>query len=357
MADHSDFLAGRRVGILAFSRQGMETARRACRALSAAGERRLYAPARLAEGDFQPIEGSLADFTGPLFQWADALLFVGSCGIAVRAVAPHLRHKAADPAVLAVDERAQFVVPLLSGHIGGANRLARLLAEELGAQAAVTTATDVNGKFSVDAWAAERGLHIGSMEDAKAVSAAILEGPVGLASDFPVVGELPPGVVWGGDPDGSGERPAAGFYVSWRRREVFERTLLLTPKVVHLGIGCRRGTGWEAIRSAVDRALEESGVQRAAVKCAASIDLKRDEPGLRAYCAREGLPIAFYSARELAAVEGAFTPSEFVRSVTGVDNVCERAALLGAKRLIMKKFAQNGVTVAAAAEDWEVRFE
>lgn len=357
MADRSGFLAGRRVAVFAFSRQGMETARRACRALDDAGERRLYAPARLAEGDFQPITGSLADFVGPLFQWADALLFVSSCGIAVRAVAPHLRHKAADPAVLAVDERARFVVPLLSGHIGGANRLARILADALGGTAVVTTATDVSGKFSVDAWAAEQGLHIDSMEDAKAVSAAILEGPVGLASDFPVVGELPSGVVWTADPPAArGERPAVGFCVSWRRREIFGRTLLLIPKAVRLGIGCRRGTGREDIRAAVDRALEESGIQRAAVRCAASIDLKRDEPGLLAYCEGAGLPLAFYSAGELAAVEGDFTPSEFVRSVTGVDNVCERAALLGAERLIMRKFAQNGVTVAAAAEHWEVRF-
>ena len=276
MADRSGFLAGRRVAVFAFSRQGMETARRACRALDDAGERRLYAPARLAEGDFQPITGSLADFVGPLFQWADAPLFVSSCGIAVRAVAPHLRHKAADPAVLAVDERARFVVPLLSGHIGGANRLARILADALGGTAVVTTATDVSGKFSVDAWAAEQGLHIDSMEDAKAVSAAILEGPVGLASDFPVVGELPSGVVWTADPPAArGERPAVGFCVSWRRREIFGRTLLLIPKAVRLGIGCRRGTGREDIRAAVDRALEESGIQRAAVRCAASIGVLR----------------------------------------------------------------------------------
>ena len=87
-----------------------------------------------------------------------------------------------------------------------------------------------------------------------------------------------------------------------------------------------------------------------------SIDLKRDEPGLLDFCREQGWPAVFYAAGELAAVEGDFTPSDFVRAVTGVDNVCERAALLGAEKLIVRKTAQNGVTVAAAVEHWEVRF-
>ena len=141
----------------------------------------------------EAVEGALPDFVEPIFRRTDALIFVGACGIAVRAVAPHLRSKAEDPAVLAVDETARFVVPLVSGHIGGANRLARLLARDLEAEPVVTTATDVNAKFSVDAWAAEQGLHINRLDAAKAVSAAILEGPVPLKSDFPIAGELPPG--------------------------------------------------------------------------------------------------------------------------------------------------------------------
>ena len=102
--------------------------------------------------------------------------------------------------------------------------------------------------------------------------------------------------------------------------------------------------------------LKENGIDRRALKCAASVDLKKDEEGLLSFCERAGLPAEFYTAEELNAVEGDFTASEFVKNVTGVDNVCERAALLGADRLIVRKTAGNGVTVAVAAENWEVRF-
>lgn len=337
-----------RLAVFAFSRKGLATAERVRSAL-AEDNCAIYAPERLAGEGVTLISPPLPEFVGTLFQEADALVFVGACGIAVRAIAPHVRDKRTDPAVVAVDELAQFVIPLLSGHIGGANALAVRLADALGATAAVTTATDINRRFSVDAWAAEQGLFIDSMKAAKAVSAAILEGPVPLTSDFPMGTELPTGVV-------SGEGGPVGICISWRRSTPFETTLLLVPKVVRLGIGCRRGTSLEAIRTLVDLVLEENGIHPQAVRLAASIDLKKDEQGLLAFCRERGWPVEFYTASQLEAVEGDFTPSDFVRRTTGVDNVCERAAALGGGKLIVKKTARDGVTVAAAVEHWEVRF-
>jgi len=340
-----------KLAVFAFSLQGLKTADRICLALRGGGnDCHVCAPQRLAGGDVRVVTPPLADFVGPLFREMDALVFVSSCGIAVRAIAPHVRDKTTDPAVVAVDETARFVVPLLSGHIGGANKLAGLLAAALDAVAAVTTATDVNGKFSVDAWAAEKGLHIDSMPCAKAVSAAILEGPVPLRSDFPIVGAPPPGVTLG-------EAGPVGICVSWRKQKPFGETLLLVPGVIRLGIGCRRGTDMETIAAAVRETLELHRVHGRAVKCAASIDLKKDEPGLLAFGRTAGLPLEFYTAAELREIEGAFASSDFVKSVTGVDNVCERAALAGGGELIIKKTAWNGVTVAAAVEEYEVRFD
>ena len=148
---------------------------------------RIYAPERLAGEGIISVTPPLAEFAGPVFQASDVLIFVGACGIAVRAIAPHIHDKQTDPAVVSLDELGRFVIPLLSGHIGGANALAVRLAAALGATAVVTTATDVNGRFSVDTWAASQGLFIDDMRAAKAVSAAILEGPVPLVSDFPPV--------------------------------------------------------------------------------------------------------------------------------------------------------------------------
>ena len=114
-----------RAAVFAFSRQGLRTARRVRAALAEAGDGcRLFAPERLAEEGLEAIAPPLADFTAPLFREMDALIFISSCGIAVRAIAPHVRDKRTDPAVVAADERARFVIPLLSGHIGGANALA-----------------------------------------------------------------------------------------------------------------------------------------------------------------------------------------------------------------------------------------
>jgi len=133
--------------------------------------------------------------------------------------------------------------------------------------------------------------------------------------------------------------------------------LRLVPPILHVGIGCRKGTTMETIREAVDAVLQEHNIDRRAIKCAATIDLKKEEQGLLDFCEERKLPIQFYTAEELKAVPGEFTPSEFVQSITGVDNVCERSALVGAKELIVRKTALNGVTVALAAEHLEVRFE
>ena len=333
--------------IFAYSRQGCQTARRIAGVLD--GAPILYTAQRLSGGEFLPIPTPSQDFFGSIFSRSDAMIFVCSCGIALRHIAPHLRGKDQDPAVIVVDELGKFVIPILSGHIGGANALAQALAGALDATAVITTATDINRRFSVDAWAAEHNCAISSLKQAKSVSAAILEGDVPMVSDFPIATALPPGV-------SLGSAGQVGFCISYRTCEPFANTLRLIPRILHLGIGCRRGTSAEQIRTAVLRVLENSGIDLRAVKCAASIDLKADEPGLAEFCAEYGLPLSFYTAQQLKQIPGDFTPSEFVSGITGVDNVCERAACVGADRLIVRKTASDGVTVALASEHWEVHF-
>ena len=338
-----------KIAVFAYSRKGCGIARRVA-AYFAEHEVQPYTMERFEESGFLPIGRPSKAFYGPIFNDVDAMVFVGSVGIAVREIAPHVRDKATDPAVVSIDELGQFCVPLLSGHIGGANDLALELAAALGATPVITTATDINKKFSVDAWAARNGYVIGNLNRAKAVSAAILEKNVPLQCDYPILTKLPNGVILGD----TGE---VGIRISVYRDEPFAKTLRLIPKILHLGIGCRKGTNADTIREVVDAVLKDNNIDYRAIKCAASIDLKAEEAGLLQFCEERKLPIAFYSAEELSAVPGDFTPSEFVQSITGVDNVCERAALIGAKELIVKKTAMNGVTVAIAAEHWEVRFE
>ena len=337
-----------RLSILAFTRRGCALARRVNLTLGAE-ETRMMTMEKFGEPDFEPYHPPLTEAVGPLFAWCDQLVFIGSTGMAVRGIAPWVRDKKTDPGVLVIDEGGTFVIPLLSGHIGGANALARHLAAALGAQSIVTTATDVEGKFSVDTWATEHGLHIGSMALAKAVSAAILEGPVPIRCERRLPDNLPAGLV----PGDTGE---LGIYVGVHTEKPFVKTLCLTPKVLLLGLGCRRGTPKQAIAQAVERVLAENNLNPAALRAAASIDLKADEQGLLECCRDLNIPVAFFSAEALRAVPGEFTPSQFVSSVTGVDNVCERAAVkLGGTRIV-KKTACQGVTVAVAEKDWEVSF-
>lgn len=331
--------------VFAYSRTGIQTAKRVSRALHDM-DVSLYTPAHLEEPGFLPIEPSVYALE---FSRRDALIFVGACGIAVREIAPYVRDKKTDPAVLVLDERARHVIPLLSGHIGGANRLALRLSSMLGADPVITTATDVNGKFAVDEFAARTGCAISDMQLAKAFAAGILERDLPLASAFPIVSPLPGGVYEAG----SG---ALGVYIGCDVREPFQKTLRLIPKKLRVGLGCRRGVCASAITSAIRHVFAENRLDLRAISGVFSIDLKKDEPGLLMACRENGWSVSFYPAQTLQAVPGEFTASSFVASVTGVDNVCERAAMVGAEQLLVSKTAMDGVTVAVALMHWEVHF-
>lgn len=292
---------------------------------------------------------TLCDWTAENFESKRALVYVGAVGIAVRAIAPHVKSKATDPAVVAVDECARYAVPLLSGHLGGANALTLEIARVCGAEAVITTATDRNGLLAFDDWARVHGLAVLNPEKIKAVSSKLLDGgTIAVRSRFPIVGAIPEGVELTDGED-------ADVYVDIRAH----KGLTLVPRALVLGVGCRRGIERETLEQRFQALCEETGVLPEAVSAAATVALKRDEAGLLAFCASHGWPLSVYSAEELAALEGDFTASAFVKETAGVDNVCERAAVKTAGgELIVKKHAGDGVTLALARKnkrlDWSV---
>ena len=297
-----------------------------------------YAHSAHADALAVPFDAVYA-LTKELFGTYDALVFECAAGIAVRAIAPCVHSKATDPAVLVLDENARFVIPLLSGHIGGANALALSLAEGLGAVPVITTATDSGGRFSPDSFAVANDLAITDLAAAKAVAAAVLQGePIGLVSDVPYV-NLPPELT---QEDGT----RIGIYIGTEKnRKPFPVTLHLIPRDLILGIGCRKGASAEQIESQ----LQAAGIPTERLKAAATIDRKAHEPGLLTFCKAHRLPLYTYTAQELQSVKGNFGASDFVRQTVGVDNVCERSAVLCAGgTLVYPKCAGNGVTCAAA---------
>ena len=292
---------------------------------------------------------SLEAWTAQQFAQSGALIFVGAVGIAVRAVAPHCRSKASDPAVVVLDECGHFAVPILSGHLGGANDLARQLAAVCGAVPVITTATDANGVFAVDEWARRQGCAVLEPERIKWVSGRLLAGQtVGCWAEFPVAGQAPAGLSM------AASQPQADLALTLTPAG---QALHLVPRIGVLGIGCRRGTTARQMEETFAAFCSRYSLAPQCITAAASIDLKAGEAGLLAFCREHGWAVQFFSAAQLQAVPGQFTPSPFVQSVTGVDNVCERAAVLASGGSIrIPKQAGGGVTFALALRpftpDW-----
>ena len=256
------------VWLIAYSARGCATALRAARALEKRGNAcRVFASEKhCVSPSVEKLTGHCADWAKAGFAEADALVFCCAAGIAVRGIAPWVKSKKTDPAVLVVDETARFVISLLSGHIGGANELAAALAADLGAEPVITTATDLNGLFAVDVFAEKNHLYIESMGLAKEVSAALLAGePVGFCSDLPVKGTMPPELT-------AGTADLGVCVTADLSKAPYQKTLRLIPRRYAAGLGCRRGKdSGEMARFFADK-LSESGVDARALRCIASVD-------------------------------------------------------------------------------------
>lgn len=395
-----------KISIICFTLTGQQTGEKLKKAL----EEQEHAVSLYTKSKYIPesIKESTKEWAGKQFESADGIIFIGATGIAVRSIAPYVASKKTDPAVLVTDECGKFVISLLSGHLGGANELALQAAEALHAVPIVTTATDLEGKFAVDVFAKKNNCHIFRMKEAKEVSAALLAGEkVGFYSEFPWEGELPDGLVnccglrdenWisenepGTNVQNDNQIKSAsdlfhkvGIAVTIHKNcTPFLSTTHVVPQAVALGMGCRKNKEAQAVEKAAFTCIEENQIYPQAVACLASIDIKKEEPGLLALAEKMGIPFETFSSEELLAVKGEFTASSFVSRTVGVDNVCERSALKAAQdriclntgripernqtkpgtrrggkhcRLIQRKQAADGVTAALVLADWRIHFE
>ena len=335
------------------------------------------------------------------FEQVDAIVFVTASGIAVRSVAEHLTHKSQDPAIVCMDECGKHVISLVSGHAGGANALTQMLADVMWATPVITTATDVEGQFSIDDYAREHNFVVTDWAKAKTISAEVLAAgakPVWVdeaeknaceickeqKSTGIDVGEI--------ENDGCENRvdecenrvdgcenriDGCKNRVDVKRLQIGSHQVIITPKDVPVdaqtlqliprcivaGVGCKKGTPVDKIEHAVQEAFAKAGLRMEALCAVASIDLKKEEAGLLEFCETRNVPFETYAAEELQAVPGTYSASEFVSGVTGVDNVCERSAVKCASEhgandgeLLLRKQAQDGVTVALSygCSEWKV---
>ncbi len=310
---------------------------------------------------------------------SSAFVFIGALGIAVRHVAPFLQSKASDPAVLVLDEKGQFVIPVVSGHIGGGVCLARELARYLGAVAVITTATDVEDQFAVDVFAQRNHLWIENPRRIKGISSALLHGRiVDVWTRLPIEGDVPEGlrmirVEVEADEDlqvissekeipdglrrqetGTVEEMSKQSRTELRDRAVSHTaiTIGLTPGVQEkiyrlynasqvcelqprqyiLGLGCKKGKTVEELEGFLQEICKTQQIDIHEIGAIASIDVKKEEKGIWELSRRIGADFEVFTQQELEQIEETVTPSDFVKETVGVDNVCERSAYCLAKR-------------------------
>lgn len=338
-----------KIAVITVTENGVKIAENICKSLSSDFEVRIFCFRK-----YSALAGESFDNIGKLTEelWGifDVLVFISACGIAVRAVAPLVKSKLSDPAVIAVDDSGRFAVSLLSGHIGGGNRLSEIIGESIGAMPVITTATDNSGRFSPDMFAKANDLAIEDMETAKLIAAASLRGEiVGLYSDFPCK-NIPEELI--------GKDGRYGICISSDiRKKPFEITLTLIPKNLVVGTGCRKNSDFEELEKLILRTLSEAGLSPLGLRYLATIDIKKDESAMLAFAEKYGAELQTFTAETLLKAEGDFASSEFVKNTVGVDNVCERSAAVCGGKIIVPKIKGNGVTCAVGELSFSVDFE
>ncbi|BET97850.1 cobalt-precorrin 5A hydrolase [Xenorhabdus taiwanensis] len=306
-----------------------------------------------ADSGFIVFEGGFANTVRKVFTQYGALIMVGATGIAIRVIAPLLKDKMTDPAVVVLDEKGQFAISLLSGHMEGANKLAQQIADILDGQAVITTATDVNQVAALDLLSQEID---GTMENfranVKTVNQMLVNGKrVGILwhpnlndekDRYDTRGFIPVDVLE--------DRPEldALVYISYERTNLALAipTFKLIPRRIVAGVGCRRGVEAKRLTELLDRHLAEHGLESLALKAVGSVELKKNEPALIQLAQERQIPCQIFSVNQLAQCEQTFPVSEFVRKTVGIGCVSQPVAwLMSQGHLVGHTLREQGVTI------------
>lgn len=358
-----------RLALVAVTNQGLDRARHLRQRLRFGT---LYRPVRYGPPPHpweHPYDGPLSVQVATLFNRYDQLVFFLATGAVTRLIAPYLTDKHTDPGVVTVDEGGRFVIPVLSGHQGGANALARTVAGYLGATPVITTASDVIGGLSLDLLADTFGWVAEPAERLKDAAMALVNGePVAIIQEVGSRGswldtlDLPAHVTYVHQVT---QLPAQPFrYVVWVTDRLVtelhglaaERILWYRPRSLVLGVGCERGIALEALADGLATFLRQARLAPASIAALASLDRKADEAAILALVQRHGWQTHFYAADELARVPGIARPSQVVEQCVGTPGVAEPAALRAAqsehllveKQVITSSLSPRRMTFALA---------
>lgn len=312
----------------------------------------LYVPERHCEEKYYQIEGNLKSSLAQKWKDYDVFIMIMSAGIVVRSLEGLLKNKSVDPAILVLDQGGQFVIPLLSGHLGGANEWAIRVSDLIGARSVITTATDVQGVLSFDVLAKNNGCKIENIHHLKRISSGLIEGiEVGLFSTVDIDVQLTDAIIRVENIEDLMDYDRK-VIISEYVTNIDQEALILRPPNLILGIGCKRGVEKEMIDSALNDFLQQKGVSLKSVSKVASVDRKADERGIIELTKDYNIPFITYGVDEISEVIHLFKESTFVKKVLGVGAVCEPSAFLVAEepQFIAHKERYNGITLALVKE-------
>ncbi len=314
--------------IIALTPQGAALARRLARELPGS---RCWLPLGQGAAAGEQAFHHLSEVFQAAFAQGENLVCIMAAGIVVRHLAPYLKGKAQDPAVVVVDEAGQFAISLLSGHLGGANELARRVARLLGATPVITTASDVHGLPALDLIAASRGLTLENLPMVRRVQMAVLQGqPVRLLDPHGYLAEVAaahPGLFEeAADLEAALTAPGPTVYVGFRERTWPADWLILRPRNLVAGMGCHKGTPPEEILAFIKNTFAQERLSLLSLGVLATIAAKKDEPGLIEAARRLGVEFLWFTATELQAIPVPHPSAQVARHL-GVESVSEAAAL------------------------------
>lgn len=357
------------IAIVALTKTGLELGKEISQLYS---DSHLYVPRR-HEGTYEDcyyIQGEFSSFIALIWNQYSQFIFIMATGIVVRSIAPLLKNKMVDPAVLVVDEGGHYVIALLSGHFGGANALAQELAGKIKGVPIVTTASDVQGIPALDDLARRNNFVLENCGDLQKVALSLLEekplalySSVRLEVDFPThvrrIEERELSRILAGDPGGSDNKQVWAGVILITERTDFSMEKMVFPHVIIrprnliVGVGCRQGKKVEEIVAAIRDTLRDSSSSLHSLSHLATVEIKKDEPGLLQAAAELGIPLRWVKTEEIKVVEEKFSTSAFVKAALGIGAVSEPAAYLTASipRIVRRKQAYQGITTALVRDD------
>ena len=291
------------------------------------------------------IDFNFKEVSKKVMECYKVIIFISSTGIAVRAIAPYIKSKEVDPAVLVIDNSCNYVISLLSGHLGGANEITLKASAILSAKAIITTATDNLGITAPDMIAKDNGFIIENLKKAKEIAALLVEGKIIGFLDEKGIMKTPAGY-------SSNLEDICGLVcvcscenINTGLVENITPTLKLIRKNIVLGIGCRKKFPYEKMKQTVLRMLKEYNIDSRSIMSIATVDVKKDEVAIVELADYFKCQLKIFTIEDIKTIQHKFSGSDFVEKTIGARAVCEPCIELSGAKIIKNKMKLEGMTL------------